>query len=125
MMTLRLSVFFLFFLFFKSIIVYAKDIPIIVISASKSQQSKSIVGSDVMIVDQETISNSGENFVGDILSESLMGMNYFQSGGYGTVSGIQLRGQPKRYSTVYLNGIKLSDPSTKTSCLAKSSAAFF
>jgi len=41
-----------------------------------------------------------------------MGMNYFQSGGYGTVSGIQLRGQPKRYSTVYLNGIKLSDPST-------------
>ena len=111
-MTLRLSVFFLFFLFFKSVIVYAKDIPIIVISAGKSQQSKSIVGSDVMIVDQETISNSNENFVGDILSENLMGMNYFQSGGYGTVSGIQLRGQPKRYSTVYINGIKLSDPST-------------
>ena len=41
-----------------------------------------------------------------------MGMNYFQSGGYGTTSGIQLRGQPKRYSTVYINGIKLSDPST-------------
>ena len=73
---------------------------------------QSIVGSDITIVDEETISNSGENFVGDILSENLMGMNYFQSGGYGTVSGIQLRGQPKRYSTVYLNGIKLSDPST-------------
>lgn len=90
----------------------AKEIPVIVISASKSPQSKSIVGSDVTLVESETISNSNENFVGDILSENLIGMNYFQSGGYGTVSGIQLRGQPKRYSTVYINGIKLSDPST-------------
>ena len=74
-MILRLSVFCLFFLFFKSLMVYAKDIPIIVISAGKSQQSKSTVGSDVTIVNQETINNSGENFVGDILSENLMGMN--------------------------------------------------
>ena len=91
---------------------YAKDIPVIVISAGKSPQSKSTVGSDVSVLDESTISSSGENFVGDILSENLMGMNYFQSGGSGTVSGIQLRGQPKRYSTVYINGIKLSDPST-------------
>ena len=40
------------------------------------------------------------------------GINYFQSGGYGTVSGIQLRGQPKRYTTVYIDGVKVSDPST-------------
>ena len=92
--------------------VFADNIPIIVISASKIPQSKSIIGSDVSIIDNEIISGSEQNFVGDILSENLMGMNYFQSGGYGTVSGIQLRGQPKRYSTVYLNGIKLSDPST-------------
>ena len=101
-MILRLSIFLLFFTFFESSKIYAKDVPIIIISASKSPQSKSTVGSDVTIVDQETISSSGESFVGDILSENLMGMNYFQSGGYGTVSGIQLRGQPKRYSTVYL-----------------------
>ena len=99
-------------LFFNFVNVYAKDIPIIVISAGKSPQSLSVVGSDVSILNENTISSSGESFVGDILSENLMGMNYFQSGGYGTVSGIQLRGQPKRYSTVYLNGIKLSDPST-------------
>ena len=109
---IRLSIFLLLIIIFNSIKVYAKDIPIIVISAGKSPQSKSTVGSDVSIINEDTISNSGENFVGDILSENLMGMNYFQSGGFGTVSGIQLRGQPKRYSTVYLNGIKLSDPST-------------
>jgi len=102
----------LFFNFFELAKVYAKDIPIIVISAGKSTQSLSVVGSDISILNKNTISRSGESFVGDILSENLMGMNYFQSGGYGSVSGIQLRGQPKRYSTVYLNGIKLSDPST-------------
>ncbi len=104
------------FLIFKLILIssfsLAKEIPIIVISASKSPQSKSTVGSDITLVNSETISNSNENFVGDILSENIIGMNYFQSGGYGTVSGIQLRGQPKKYSTVYINGIKLSDPST-------------
>ena len=39
-------------------------------------------------------------------------MNYFRSGGYGTISGIQLRGLPKRYSTVYIDGVKMSDPSS-------------
>jgi vitamin B12 transporter len=99
-------------IFFCSSILYADEIPVIVISAGKSPQSNSVVGSDVSIITEKTISNSSESFVGDLLSENLMGMNYFQSGGYGTVSGIQLRGLPKRYSTVYLNGIKLSDPST-------------
>lgn len=93
-------------------ILLGNEVPIIIISASKSPQSKSVVGSDLTYVSSETISDSNENFIGDILSENLTGMNYFQSGGYGTVSGIQLRGQPKRYSTVYINGIKLSDPST-------------
>ena len=97
---------------FSSLKVYADEIPVIVISASKSPQSKSVVGSDVSVINQDQISNSTELFVGDILSESLMGMNYFQSGGSGSASGVQLRGQPKRYSTVYINGIKLSDPST-------------
>ena len=108
----RLSVLLLTFVFLEYSKIQANEIPIIVISASKSPQSKSIVGNDVLVINENTISNSGESFVGDILSENLMGMNYFQSGGYGSVSGIQLRGQPKRYSTVYLNGIKLSDPST-------------
>ena len=111
-MILRLSVLLLTFIFLEYSKVQANEIPVIVISASKSPQSKSVVGSDVSVINENTISNSGESFVGDILSENLMGMNYFQSGGYGSVSGIQLRGQPKRYSTVYLNGIKLSDPST-------------
>ena len=92
--------------------ILAKDIPIIVISPGKSLQSNSVVGSDVEVIDSEIISNSNQFFIGDILDNNLNGINYFQSGGYGTVSGIQLRGQPKRYTTVYIDGVKVSDPST-------------
>ena len=62
--------------------------------------------------DENTISNSSQLFIGDVLDNNLNGLNYFQQGGYGTVSGIQLRGQPKRYSTVYIDGVKMSDPSS-------------
>ncbi len=92
--------------------VFSKDIPVIVITAGKTPQSKSTVGSDVEVIDNKTLRNSNEFFIGDILDSNLNGMNYFQSGGYGTVSGIQLRGQPKRYTTVYIDGVKVSDPST-------------
>ena len=111
-MMLRLSLFILIFVFFESTRIYAKEIPVIVISAGKSPQSKSTVGSDVTVIDRKTIENSNEYFIGDILDNNLNGMNQFQSGGYGTVAGIQLRGQPKRYTTVYIDGVKVSDPST-------------
>lgn len=111
-MILRLSIFLLFFVFSEFLKVQAKDIPVIVISPSKSAQSKSTVGSDVAVVNNQTIENSNEYFIGEILDNELNGMNYNQSGGYGTVSGIQLRGQPKRYTTVYIDGVKVSDPST-------------
>ena len=92
--------------------ILAENIPILVISPGKTLQSKSTVGSDVEIIDSKEIADSNEHFIGDILDNNLNGINYFQSGGLGTVSGIQLRGQPKRYSTVYIDGVKLSDPST-------------
>ncbi|MDC0562981.1 TonB-dependent receptor [Candidatus Pelagibacter ubique] len=111
-MNIRLSLLLFIFQFLEYSIVQAKDIPVIVISAGKSLQSKSNVGSDVEVIDNKTIENSNEYFIGDILDNKINGMNYNQSGGYGTVSGIQLRGQPKRYTTVYIDGVKVSDSST-------------
>jgi vitamin B12 transporter len=110
LLMLRVLVFLYFIIFSTSI--FSKEIPIIVISAGKSPQSKNTVGSDVTVIDRKTIENSNEYFIGDILDNNLNGMNQFQSGGYGAVAGIQLRGQPKRYSTVYIDGVKVSDPST-------------
>ncbi len=93
--------------------VYSKEIPIITITApSKKPQSISTVGTSVTIIDEKFLSNSTEHFLGDVLSASSTSANFFQSGGHGTASAIQLRGMPKRYSTVYIDGVKMSDPSS-------------
>ncbi len=103
-------------LFFSKLLVpflaQAKDIPIIVIAPSKTNQSYSSVGSQVSVIDSEDIKNSSESFLTDLLNNEVQGMNIFQSGGKGTNTGIQMRGLPKRYSTIYIDGVKMYDPST-------------
>jgi len=89
----------------------AEGIPTIVISAGKTIQSYGTVGSDVEIIDSDALKKSRHYFLGDIINEQIPGSNFFQSGGYGTQSGIQLRGLPKRYTTIYIDGVKMSDPS--------------
>ena len=91
---------------------FAEDIPIIVISAGKSAQSYSFVGSTVTVIDSETIQNSPNTFLTDLLGSEVGGLNMFQMGGTGTNTGIQIRGLPKRYSTVYIDGIKMNNPSS-------------
>ena len=101
----------IFLIFSLSKVSYTKEIPVIVIAANKKPQSLSTVGTSVTIFDEEYLNDSNEYFLGDVLSSNATGINFFQSGGHGTTSAIQLRGMPKRYSTVYIDGVKMSDPS--------------
>ena len=91
---------------------FAADIPIIVIAPGKTVQSYSTVGSAVSVIDNKDIEDSQYFFLADTLNNHSTGINLFQMGGHGTNAGIQLRGMPKRYSTVYIDGIKMSDPSS-------------
>ena len=109
-MMLRLGIFLSFILFSNS--VFSEPIPVIVISAGKTIQSKSTVGSDISVVGKEQINENNDFFIGDTIGSSVPGMSMFQSGGYGTVTGIQMRGLPGRYSTVFIDGVKMADPST-------------
>ena len=52
-MLLKVLLFFYFILFSSS--VFSKDIPVIVITAGKTPQSKSTVGSDIEIIDNKTL----------------------------------------------------------------------
>ncbi len=91
---------------------FSSDTPIIVIAPSKKPQSASTVGTSVVVLDEEYLRNTNEFFLGDVLSSSTTSANFFQTGGHGATSAVQLRGLPKRYSTVYIDGIKMSDPSS-------------
>ena len=91
---------------------FAADIPVIVIAPSKKAQSISTVGSSTTVYDENDLKNNNNFFLGDVLGTNTTSYNFFQSGGHGTESAIQLRGLPKRYSTVYIDGVKMSDPSS-------------
>ena len=93
-------------------VVFAADIPIIVIAPSKKAQSVSTVGTSVTVLDETFFKNSNELFLGDALATNSTSINFFQNGGQGQTSAIQLRGLPKRYSTVYIDGVKMSDPAS-------------
>ena len=92
--------------------VFAADVPVIVISPSKTAQSTSTVGTSVTVLDENFFKNSNHLFLGDVLKGNSNSVNFFQNGGAGQTSAIQLRGMPKRYSTVYIDGVKMSDPSS-------------
>ena len=109
-MVLKILIIIYYLLFSTSL--FSKEIPVIVIAPSKKPQSISTVGTTIKILDENFFKNSKEIFLGDVLSNNSTSTNFFQSGGYGTSSAIQLRGLPKRYSTVYIDGVKMSDPSS-------------
>ena len=107
MFIFRLFFFLLFISFAES-----EEIPVIVISSGKSEQSLSSVGSSLEVINEKEIQETNSIFTGDLLDFLINGSNYSRQGGYGANSIIQIRGLPKRYTNVYLDGVKLSDPST-------------
>jgi len=91
---------------------FAADIPVIVISPGKTAQSYNEVGSSVTVIDSSQIEDSSSYSISDIIGRSTTSTNMFQMGGEGTNTGIQLRGLEKRYSTIFIDGVKMSDPSS-------------
>jgi len=93
-------------------ITYSQDIPIIVISPGKTPQSYDKVGSSISVITNSEIEESSNLFISDVIGSKTNANNLFQMGGHGTNTGIQLRGLEKRFSTVYIDGVKMSDPSS-------------
>jgi len=91
---------------------FAQDIPVIVISPGKTVQSLSTVGSSVEVFTSDTINNSSHFSLANVIDDNTTSTNLFQMGGHGSNIGVQLRGLEKRYSTVYIDGVKMLDPSS-------------
>ena len=90
----------------------SEETPIIVISAGKTNQSINTVGSSIDVINSDTINNSSYYSLADVINNNSTSTNFFQAGGHGGNIGIQLRGLEKRYSTVYIDGVKMLDPSS-------------
>ena len=112
MLMLRKIIKILIILFFSVNNLFAQDIPIIVISPGKTVQSLSTVGSAIEVFTSDTINNSSHFSLANVIDDNSTSTNLFQMGGHGANIGIQLRGLEKRYSTVYIDGVKMLDPSS-------------
>ena len=100
-MNLRTNFSILFFVsLFLNNVSLSQDVPIIVIAPGKTVQSYNTAGSAVSVIDYNDIEDSQDYFLADVLNNNSTGINLFQMGSHGTNAGIQLRGLPKRYSTV-------------------------
>ena len=112
MLMLRKIIKILIILVFSANNLFAQDIPIIVISPGKTVQSLSTVGSTIEVFTSDTINNSSHFSLANVIDDNSTSTNLFQMGGHGANIGIQLRGLEKRYSTVYIDGVKMLDPSS-------------
>ena len=92
---------------------FAAEIPVIVIAPGKTAQSLSTVGSTITVIGEDEINGSSHFSLANIIDDNSTSTNMFQMGGSeGGNVGIQLRGLEKRYSTVYIDGVKMLDPSS-------------
>lgn len=82
----------------------------IIISATRSPLEASKVGASVSVVTGEELARSGATFLGDAL-QRLPGVSFTQNGPRGTVSNLRLRGLRGQYVSVFIDGVKVSDPS--------------
>ena len=65
------------------------------------------------MIDEDKINESSHFSLAHIIDDNSTSTNMFQMGGSGGGNvGIQLRGLEKRYSTVYIDGVKMLDPSS-------------
>jgi vitamin B12 transporter len=82
----------------------------IIVSATRSSQAKSKVGSSVTLIDEASLTRAQTISVTDILRD-VPGVTFSRNGGVGTLTSVRIRGAEADQTVVLIDGIKLNDPS--------------
>lgn len=86
------------------------DLGTIVLSALKTAAEALRTGVSVDVVETEDLDAARDTSLADTLAR-LPGVTVAQSGGFGATSALRIRGADGRYLAVFVDGIKVSDPS--------------
>ena len=87
----------------------------IVVTANRTALAANRTGSSVQVVDAETIAKSGDTTVAGLLNR-IPGVTVTTQGPVGTSTSLRIRGADKRYIAVFIDGIRVTDPTqTETS----------
>lgn len=82
-----------------------------VVTATRSEQQASQVGSSLTVISREAIRNSGQTHLADVL-RSVPGLDVVPLGGPGQQTSIFMRGANSNQTKVLLDGMPINDPSS-------------
>lgn len=86
------------------------DLDEITFTANRKETELKRTGATVSVVTADEITASGAVTLVDVL-KSLPGLSVAQAGGPGKATNVRLRGLPERYIAVFVDGIRVDDPS--------------
>ena len=81
----------------------------IVLSATRTPEEASRTGVSISVVTAEDLEKAGDSQLADYLAR-LPGLGVVQSGPAGTTASLRIRGAEPRYVAVYIDGIRVDDP---------------
>ncbi|MDQ7744110.1 TonB-dependent receptor domain-containing protein [Hydrogenophaga pseudoflava] len=86
-------------------------LPIVVVSATRSELPVTDVVADVTLVDRNAIDRLGAASVSDVL-ERLPGVTVNRNGGPASTTNVYLRGAEGRFTAVFIDGVRIDSQST-------------
>ena len=86
-------------------------LPVVVVSATRSEQPITDVVADVTLVDRTAIERSGASSLAGVL-ERLPGVTVNRNGGPAATTNVYLRGAEGRFTAVFIDGVRVDSQST-------------
>ena len=87
----------------------AYDLGEVIVSATKTEQYQSQVGSSTSVITRETIERSGKRRVSDVLVD-VPGLSVTQSGAMGGAVSVDIRGAKQGQTLIMIDGVEVYDP---------------
>jgi vitamin B12 transporter len=94
---------------FASSPVWAEEV--IVVTATRSEQSASEVGQSVTVIDEQSLITRQSDAMVDVL-RTVPGVSFIRNGGVGTSTSLFIRGAESDHTVTLVDGVKLNDPSS-------------
>lgn len=94
---------------FASLPAWAEDV--IVVTATRSEQSVSDVGQSVSVIDEKSLIARQSDAMVDVL-RTVPGVSFVRNGGVGTSTSLFIRGAESDHTVTLIDGVKLNDPSS-------------
>ena len=89
----------------------AEEVPSIVVSASRMEQSFHEVGSSIVVLDADELIERGISFIGDAFRE-VPSLNMITQGPRGSMNQLRIRGNEANHVLVLVDGVRVSSAAT-------------